>query len=95
MGGICFCGCECQSENPFVCFGSKLTTKGLRARSQTRPEEDEGRKVPETVGMRGQSREKNTVSRWEQQRPADRTGQSRDESRAGKRPVNRSQKGDC
>ena len=44
-----------------------------------RPEEDEGRKVPGTVGRREQSRE----------------GQSRDESRAEMRAVNRSQKGDC
>ena len=25
MGGICFCGCGCQSENPFVCFSEKPT----------------------------------------------------------------------
>ena len=78
MGGIRFCRCGCQSEDPLVCFGAKLTQR-LHARSPTRPEEDKGRKVPGTVGRREQSRER----------------QSRDESRAERRPVNRSQKGDC
>ena len=27
MGGIHFCGCGCQSEDPFVCFGVKPTQK--------------------------------------------------------------------
>ena len=59
-------------------FWHETHTKSLRVRSPTRPEEDEGRKVPETVGKREQEKE----------------GQSRDESGAERRPVNRSQKGD-
>ena len=27
MDGIRFCGCGCQSENPFVCFGVKPTQR--------------------------------------------------------------------
>ena len=48
MGGIRFCGrgFGCQSEDPFVLFWCEIHTKGLRAKFPTRPEEDEGRKVP-------------------------------------------------
>ena len=67
MGGIRFFGCGCQSENPLSVLARN--PKGQRARSPTRPEEDEGRKIPGTVG---------------------RKGQSRDESRTERRPVNRS-----
>ena len=38
-------------------FWCETHTKSLRARTPTRPEEDEGKKVPETVDWRGQSRE--------------------------------------
>ena len=49
MRGIrfCGCGCGCQSEYSFSCFGGKTYTKGWRVRSPMRPEEDEGRNVPE------------------------------------------------
>ena len=46
MGGIRFCGCGYQSENPLTVLGQNHS-KDLCARSPTRPEENEGRKVPE------------------------------------------------
>ena len=42
-------------------FWRETCTKGLCARFATRPEEDEGRKVPETVGRREQSRERQSA----------------------------------
>ena len=44
---------------------------------------------------RSERGQKDTVSRREQKRPVDRTGQSGDESRAERRPFNKSQKGGC
>ena len=40
---------ERQSKDSFVCFGAKLTQKGLRARFPMRPEEDEQRQGPRAV----------------------------------------------
>ena len=71
--------CWRNSDDLFVCFGAKLTQKGLRTRFPTRPEVGEGRKVWEKTervvengGRREQSAwdscpENDTVSRrqWE------------------------------
>ena len=46
---------KCQSEDSCL-FWRETHAKGLRARSPTRPEEDEGRKVPE-LNRRNQSRD--------------------------------------
>ena len=46
-----------QVRESLCLFWRETHTKGLRARSPTRPEEDERRKVPGTVGRREQSRE--------------------------------------
>ena len=82
--------CMCVLVRESLClFWRETHTKGLRARSPTRPEEDEGRKIPERQPAEGSSRdqstgevsqEKDTVSRREQKRPVDRTGLPGDES---------------
>ena len=54
MGSIHFSVCGCMPVRESLCqFWCETRTKGLHARFPVRPEEDEGRKVPE------QSREKN------------------------------------
>ena len=73
MGGICFCGCGCQLEDPFVCFGAKPTQ-----RSCTR---DFPRDWKNIEGIQ--------QKRAEQKKPVDRAGQSREhdsqQERAGVR----------
>ena len=86
---IRFCGCGCQSEDSFVCFWRETHTKGLQARSPTRPEEDEGRKVPELKRSQStgeSSQEKVAVKRWELVR--EETSQQKSERRL-LRPVDR------
>ena len=46
MGGIRVCGCVGASQR-IPLFWHETHTKGFRARFPTRPEEYEGRKVPE------------------------------------------------
>ena len=93
MGGICFCGCGCQSDNPFV-FWLETHTKSLRARSPTRPEEEKGRKVPEISWQRRaeeESRQERSVKRKTQSAEGS-TRDSRHE-RAVKRRRTQSAKG--
>ena len=54
-----------------------------------------GKEGPRDQSAGESSQEKDTVSRKEQKGPVDSTGQSGDESRAKRRPINRSQKGGC
>ena len=88
VGGIRFCGCRCQSENPLVCFSVKPTKRAsARGLQRDRKRTRKGRSKW-VVGRREQWREghsqlKRTVGRGEQSREC----QSRDESRAEKRPV--------
>ena len=49
-------GSECQSGNPFVCFGAKTTQRGC-VRDLPRDRKDEGREIPDTVGKTVQSAE--------------------------------------
>ena len=70
MGGICFCGfgCGCQSEDPLCLLWRETHAKGLRVRFPTRPEEDEGRKVPERTeekSIEQGSQQKRAVKRGE------------------------------
>ena len=58
MLGICFCGCVWVPVRWSIClFWRETHTKSLCKRSPMRPEEDKGRKVPDTVGRTEQSRE--------------------------------------
>ena len=54
MGGIRFCRCGCQSENPCVCFGAKPTQRA-RARSLTRLE-GRGKEGPREQSAEGSRR---------------------------------------
>ena len=88
MGGIPFCGCGSQSENPFV-FLVENPRKGPSHEISHKTGRGRGKKGPrKAVNRREQQR---TVGRREQSRE----GQSRDESRAERRQVNRTQKGAC
>ena len=87
LGIRCVGMCGRQSDDLFVCYGVKPTQRACaRDLPRVRKRRMEGR---------SQKRQKETVSRRERQRLVDRTSQLRDESRAERRPVNRSQKGDC
>ena len=82
MVGIHFCGCGCQSENPFVCFGAKPTQRvwardllrgrkwtreGRSERGQKENSQQKGAKREQKKTRRDTSRaEKNTVGRREQ-----------------------------
>ena len=56
MGGIRFYGCECQSENPFVCFGAK-PTQGLACGISLETGRTREGRSQRSVGRSGQSRE--------------------------------------
>ena len=72
MGGILFCGCGCQSEDPFIYFGAKPTQRAYaRDFSRDRKRKKEGRSQREqkkaesrTQQGRGQTR---VVGRREQE----------------------------
>ena len=81
MGGIGFCVWVPVRES-LCLFWRETHTKGQRARFPTRPEAVEGRKVPEKVGRRGQSRE----GHIQQKRAAE---NSRLERAVKRRPVKR------
>ena len=55
MGGIRFCGCGCQSEDPFVCFGMKPTQRDCkRDFPQDRKRIREGRSQEQLAGESSQ-----------------------------------------
>ena len=66
MGGIRFCVCGCQSENPFVCFGTKLTQRAC-TRDLPQDRKDEGKRIWEKreegsqKGAEGTSRQNRSV----------------------------------
>ena len=64
-------------------FWRETHTKGLCARSPTRPE-GHGKEGPRDQSTGEVSQQKDAVSRREQKKPVDKTGQSGDESRAEK-----------
>ena len=59
----------------FLC---ETHTKGLRPRSPSRPEENEGQRIEEEDSRNERTVKRDTVNRREQQRSVDRTAQSRD-----------------
>ena len=57
MGGIRFCGCGCQSENPFVCFGAKPTQRACaRDLPRDRKMTWEGRSQRQSAGEGSQEK---------------------------------------
>ena len=57
MGGIRFCGCGCQSEDSFVCFGTKPTqTACKRDFPQDRKRIREGRSQEQLAGESSQEK---------------------------------------
>ena len=74
MGGICFCVCGCQPENPFGFFTRETYSKSLGERFPTSPEVDEGMEVPEKTER--VSWQRRPEEDGQQKGPVDRTGQS-------------------
>ena len=93
MGGIRFSVCGCQSDNPFVCFDTKPTQRACAQDLPRNGRTREGRSQ-RTFGRRGQSREGQPVEGSRRDQSAEQVSQG-DESRAERRPVNRSQKSGC
>ena len=103
IDGIHFCGCGCQSENPFVCFGAKTTQRAC-APDLPWDRKDQGRKVPGNSQQKGaeeDSRQERSVkrsmrsaegSRRDQLTKEGRRRQSGDESRAEKREDQKSKR---
>ena len=70
MGGIPFCGCGCQSEDPFVCFGVKPSQRAcMQDLPQDRKRTREGRSQGKSAGESSQekvSQETRAVQRGDQ-----------------------------
>ena len=68
MGGIRFCGCGCQSEDPFVCFGIKPTQRACAPpdRKRTREERSQSRQEKEAEQRSWQNRgsQQSREERW-------------------------------
>ena len=72
MGSFIFCGCGCQSKNPFVCFGAKSTQRvGARDLPRDRKKAREGRyhrqwawQNSQQKGAEETSRQNRSVRRW-------------------------------
>ena len=98
MGGIRFCVCGCQSENPFVCFSAKPTQRAC-ARDLPRDQKDEGSEVREKTEESSQQkgaaeiiRDERPVKRRKQLTKEIRRRQPGDENRAEKREEQKSER---